>query len=125
MSGASEVFDLADDFGKAAAEIGRAVFDTLSSEGEAFAEDWADNAKQTAGVHGKHYPKSITSEAKLAFGVTVEVGPETGKKQGSMGPGFELGSRNQAPHLDGLRALGPASDRAARAVDATIGFLLP
>lgn len=125
MSGADEIFDFADDFGKAAKEIGKALFDTFKSEGAHFADEWRANAVQTSGEHGRHYPKSITSEAKLAFGIHIETGPESNRRQGGMGPGFELGSQNQPPHLDGLRALGPAADRAEKAADATIGFLLP
>lgn len=125
MTGASEIFDLADGFGKAAAEISGALYDTFKQGGEEFAKDWSRNAEQTSGTHGKHYPKSISSETKVALGIVVETGPETGKRQGGMGPGFELGSENQPPHLDGLGALGPASERLEKAADATIGFLLP
>lgn len=125
MSGADEVFRLADDFGTAAKAIGEALYDTFEAEGETLAEDWRHNAEQTAGDHGRHYPKSITSETKLAIGIHVEVGPESGRRQGGMGRGFELGSANQPPHLDGLRALPAAEARLEKAADATIGFLLP
>lgn len=125
MTGASEVFDLADDFGKAAAAIGPALYDTFKHEGDEFADDWRRNAEQTSGRHGKHYPKAITSETKLSTGITVQTGPETARRQGEMGPGFEFGSENQEPHLDGLGALGPASERLEKAADATIGYLLP
>lgn len=122
---ADEVFDLADDFGSAAAEIGGALYDTFKQGGEAFAEDWRHNAERTSGQHGRHYPKAITSETKIALGILVETGPETGRRQGGMGRGFELGSRNQPPHLDGLGALGPAAERLEKTADATIGYLLP
>lgn len=125
MSGAAEVFALADDFGKTAGEVASALYDTFAEEGDAFAEDWAENARATSGEHGKHYPGTITSETRLSLGIHVETGPESGRKQGGMGPGFEFGSRNQPPHLDGLRAMGPAEARLERAADATIGFLLP
>lgn len=125
MSGAEEVFAFADDFGDAAAEIGKALYETFKSEGEAFAEDWRANAEQTSGKHGRHYPKSITSEAKLALGILIETGPETRRRQGGMGRGFELGSKNQPPHLDGLRALDPASARLEKAAEATIEDILP
>lgn len=125
MSGADEVFALARDFGKASAEIASALYDTFKEEGETFAEDWADNARATAGEHGKWYPDTITSETRPGLSITVETGPESGRKQGGMGPGFEFGSRNQPPHLDGLRAMGPAESRLEKAADATIGFLLP
>lgn len=125
MSGADEVFALAHDFSKASAEVARALYDTFKAEGEAFAEDWARNATATSGEHGKHYPKSISSETRLSLGILVETGPESGMPQGGMGPGFEFGSRNQPPHLDGLTAMGPAEERLEKAADATIGFLLP
>jgi hypothetical protein len=94
--------------------------------GEAFADDWARNAVETSGEHGKHYPNSI--DAELVFSVTtvtVEAGPNTSKKQGSMGRGFEFGSENQPPHLDGLRALDGIQARAERVIDATIGHIFP
>lgn len=124
-NGADEIFQFADDFGKAASEICEAMFDTFKQEGEEFAKDWRRNAEQTSGKHGRHYPKAITSEAKVAWGIHIETGPESARKQGGMGPGFEFGSENQPPHLDGLRALDPAAKRLEKAADATIGFLLP
>jgi hypothetical protein len=94
--------------------------------GEAFAEEWRRNAVETSGEHGRHYPNSI--DAELAFtirSVEVEVGPNTAKKQGKMGRGFEFGSENQPPHLDGLRALDGIQARAEKIIDATIGHLFP
>jgi hypothetical protein len=123
--GTDEIFRFADDFGKAASAIGKALFDTFKEEGETFAEDWRRNAEQTSGKHGRHYPKSITSEAKVALGIHIETGPESRRRQGGMGPGFEFGSQNQPPHLDGLRALGPASKRLEKAADEVIERLLP
>lgn len=125
MSGASEIFDLADEFAAAANEIGAAMYETFKAEGEAFADDWRSNATQTAGKHGKHYPSAITSETKLSLDAVVEIGPESARRQGGMGPGFELGSQNQPPHLDALRAAPTAEARIEKAADATIGFLVP
>ncbi len=70
------------------------------------------NAKKSAGRHGKHYPRSITSEMKLygALGLIAgEYGPDPALPQGGMS--FESGSRNQKPHLDLARSadiVGPA-----------------
>lgn len=125
MSGADEIFDLAGDFGKAAAEIGKAMFDTFKSEGESFADDWADNAKQHFDGHAKHYPKSITSESKLAWGIHIETGPEFAKKQGFLGPVLELGGEHSPAYLDGLRAQEPAADRLEKAADETIRGIIP
>lgn len=60
-------------------------------------------AKESAGAHGKHYPRAITSEMHNGFGLfgnvySGEWGPDVNKPQGDMS--FEGGSRNQPPHND-------------------------
>jgi hypothetical protein len=123
---ASEVYKLAADLSAVGAKTVPAVRGVMAEVGEAFAREWSANAVETSGEHGKHYPASIDSE--LAFdlrGVSVDVGPNRDKPQGSMGRGFEFGSVNQPPHLDGLRALDGMQMRAERAMDTTVGFLFP
>ena len=67
-----------------------------------------ENAQRSAGEHGKHYPKAITSEMNRSFagfGASIhsgEYGPEISRMQGEMS--FEFGSRNQKPHLDLARS---------------------
>lgn len=122
---ADEVFDLARDFTESGRKVGSAVFDAFREGGDAFARDWQHNARSTSGAHGVHYPDSITSESRLALGVEIETGPESGRKQGRMGRGFEFGSVNQPPHLDGARALPIAEKRIDRLSDAAIGLVLP
>lgn len=54
------------------------------------------DAKPKAGAHGKHYPKSITSE--MVSPLVWEYGPDPAMKQGGMD--FEYGSgRQTTPHL--------------------------
>lgn len=74
-----------------------------------------DFARESAGKHGKHYPKSFSSEylgvsgGFGAYAFTAEYGPDASKRQGNME--FEFGSRNQKPHLDLARSadiIGPA-----------------
>lgn len=122
---ASDITALAYEFKGASMKLAGALYDVMAEQGDAFAADWAGFAAGTAGIHGQHYPKSITAETKVAMGIVVEVGPETSKPQGGMGPGFEFGSRNQPPHLDGANAIFGAETRIPRATDAAIGFLLP
>ena len=117
---------LAMDLGNASRGLAREMFNIYDQAGEAYAEDWANNARATSGVHGKHYPDSIDHEQKFGgFGVEVEVGPNSGKPQGRMGRGFELGSVNQPPHLDGTRALPAAEERLAKMADVAIAALMP
>lgn len=62
---------------------------------------WKQNARDTAGEHGKLYPRTIGYDT-YSDGLTAEIGPDASRKQGGMS--FEYGSRNQPPHLDGNRA---------------------
>lgn len=78
-----------------------------------------DNARRSAGSHGKHYPRAITWEMSgiaASFGVHQgEYGPDIAKPQGDMS--FERGSRNQKPHRDLARSadvVGPAFVREVR-----------
>ena len=126
MTGADEVFDLARDFGKSPTAVAKGLFEAFRGAGEGFRDDWQHNARSTSGEHGKHYPDSITTEMRFAgFSIESETGPESGMKQGGMGPGFEFGSRNQPPHLDGLLAMPLAEKRLDRLADAAIGLALP
>lgn len=77
----------------------------VHANGDVLRDVWRGNAKASARKHGKRYPLAITAEDLPTYaGATVIVGPEESKRQGGMGVGFELGSINQPPHLDGKRA---------------------
>jgi hypothetical protein len=81
------------------------TYPVVKQHAQELRDQWQSNAKESAGRHGKHYPKSITAEqVPAADAIEWEVGPETRLPQGSMGRGFEYGSRNQPPHLDGAQA---------------------
>ena len=116
---------LAAELKAASRNVARGLYDAYKEGGEIFAEEWRSNARVTSGAHGKHYPASITSETLVGLGIIVDTGPETARRQGGMGPGFELGSRNQPPHLDGAKAAMWVAPRIERLADAAIGFALP
>lgn len=122
---ADEIFKLSTDLQQSAAKVVRATFDVFKDESIAFRDDWRQNAVATSGKHGKHYPKSITAEMKIGTSITAEIGPESSKPQGRMGRGFEFGSKNQPPHLDGARALPAAEARLEKAAADAIEKLLP
>lgn len=71
-----------------------------------------DLARESSGSHGKHYPRSFSSEMKvhgLGGFYAAEYGPDEAKPQGGMS--FERGSRNQPPHNDLAKSadlMGPA-----------------
>lgn len=81
-----------------------------------------DNARRTAGAHGKHYPRSFTWEMSSfsgfgGFAASAVYGPDAGRRQGGMS--FEHGSRNQPAHHDLAKSadlIGPTfADEAGRA----------
>ena len=121
----SEIRELARDLSTVPARMIGPVYETYKQAGEAFADQWRRNARETSGEHGKWYPDSITSETRVSGDIVVDTGPQTNRRQGVMGPGFEFGSLNQDPHLDGARAMSAMEERLERMVDATIGHLLP
>lgn len=97
--------ELSADLLKAAATAPRAARAVTETNAGHLRDLWRANATETAGKHGRRYPASITAETIPSFGdAVVDVGPESSKPQGGMGPGFEYGSVNQKPHLDGKRA---------------------
>lgn len=121
----NEIMALAKEFQAASKQTARALFDSFKESGEEYAKEWAAAAKITAGRHGKHYHKSITSEPKISRSITVDVGPQTNRLQGSMGKGFEFGDSKSPAHLDGANLLVAATERTERRADSVIGHLLP
>lgn len=96
---ASELVKLAEEFGQAAIEVDRAAYRETKAAAKTLERKWRDNARESAGRHGVHYPKAITSEQMPARGEAWwQVGPESDRPQGDMS--FEFGSRNQPPHWD-------------------------
>jgi hypothetical protein len=122
---AGELADLAADLGNIGSQATRQMVPVFKEAGDDLAAAWADNARQTAGVHGKHYPASIDAELLISTDIAVEVGPNPAKPQGRMS--FENGSVKQPPHLDGQRAadveLPKLDQRIAERLDAILSAL--
>lgn len=120
---ASEIRKLAGDLSQVGAKTVPALRSGMKAAGDTFATAWRANAAGTSGEHGVHYPNSISAELVFDLGgVSVDVGPESGKPQGGMGKGFEFGSRNQPPHLDGIRAMAFVEPQVERIIDAAVTF---
>lgn len=102
---ADEIFKLAADLSATGPKMVGPMRKVFQEIGDRTADQWRSNAVATSGTHGKHYPKSISAELRFSTNLEVEIGPDSGKKQGSMGRGFEFGSVNQPPHLDGAKAM--------------------
>lgn len=96
--------DLASDLRKIAVTARRDMAETVRDGIRAGATEARTLARRSAGAHGKHYHKAITTEMKplQGFGdvgiVSGEYGPDISEPQGGMS--FERGSRNQPPHND-------------------------
>lgn len=126
MAGAEEFFVLAREFEEAGPKVAAGLFEVFKSSGDAFAKDWADNARETSGSHAAKYPDSISSEMRVSFGLVLEVGPEDGpRNQGFLGPILEFGGEHSPAHLDGARALPIMDRRLERGADTAIGFAIP
>lgn len=106
--------ELADDMAEIPVMAARDMADTVRKNAEGGERYARSFAKKSAGAHGKHYPRSITSEAISPF--AWEFGPDSSMPQGGMS--FERGSRNQPPHLDLSRAADLIAPRFARDVAA-------
>lgn len=114
----SEMLALAADLDRRGTNIQRGVYPMVRDHAQQLREEWRANAAATAGTHGRLYPASITAEARVVFGAAEwEIGPETSLPQGRMGRGFEFGSVNQPPHLDGARATAAIEPRFVAAAE--------
>lgn len=106
--------DLAVDFGRvpnrATKRVARAV-EVVAKRGNSIA---AAFAKESAGDHGKHYHRAFDAEKAHPLGLTWVYGPDANMRQGGMS--FELGSRNQPPHLDLARSADLIGPELARRV---------
>lgn len=118
---AHELTTLAVDLGKIGAKSTVAMVTVFKDSGDDLVKEWAANARETAGVHGKHYPDSIDSEMQISTDIVIEAGPNPAKPQGNMS--FENGSANQPPHLDGQRAADVVIPRIDRRIDAALAHL--
>ncbi|WP_326828679.1 hypothetical protein OIE13_22325 [Streptosporangium sp. NBC_01810] len=121
----SELLKLPHEIEDSAQRTAEKAYPVAKKFAEKLQRDWRRNARVTALPHGPHYPRAITAEQKYALdGPDWEVGPESAMPQGGMGRGFEYGSVNQPPHLDGARATtGIEAQFAAAAKKIADGFL--
>jgi len=120
-SDAREVAALAADLPSLPPRMVKPIDGVFKSGAEAIEKTWRENAEETAGAHGKHYPKSIDHERLLGTSLAFEIGPNPAKKQGRMS--FEMGSRNQPPHLDGQKAADVEVPRVERNIQTALTFL--
>lgn len=122
---ATELLKLEHLLQEAQEEVARRVYPAVKEAAEDLRDEWRRNARQTAGKHGKHYPRAITAEQIPVAGEALwEVGPESHLPQGGMGRGFEFGSQNQPPHLDGANATIKIEPQFVKAIEDIVEGLL-
>lgn len=113
----SELDALAHDLGEVPGKVAKQAQAVVSRGALNVKNDWQERAKRSAGTHGRHYPYSIGYDLHYGLsGTSAEVGPDSSKKQGSMGRGFEFGSINQPPHMDFLAAAQAEAPRFEKAL---------
>ncbi|MCC5574477.1 hypothetical protein IMZ11_02325 [Microtetraspora sp. AC03309] len=114
----SELLKLAEEIGADAHKVAEGAYPLVKQYAESLRNDWRDNARSTARRHGKHYPRAITAEQEFSrTDVIWEVGPESQRKQGDMGRGFEFGGAHQPPHWDMSIAVTGVEPKFNKAVD--------
>lgn len=121
----SDLVKLATDIGVDAHRIAERAYPLVKEQALALRNEWRDNARDTAGAHGKLYPRTITAEQMPVRGaVEWEVGPESALDQGGMGRGFEYGSVNQPPHWDMTMAVTDREPKFMSAVEELVRSFL-
>lgn len=108
--------DVVAELGNIGRKATRRLATTIPEAAADLRDEWRANASETAGEHGKHYPKAIRFEMDGLLSAVVF--PDPGMPQGGMS--FEFGSANQPPHLDGQRAI----DRMASIIERRIAAQL-
>lgn len=118
----SELVKFSSNLGQVAKGTLPAMTKVFDDAGDQLVKTWADNARESSGQHGRHYPNSIDSERVISSDIVVEVGPNPAKPQGRMA--FETGSVNQPPHPAGQQAADREIPLLQRRVSLTIADLL-
>lgn len=126
MSGAGEVFALGMELEAASRQVLDAVHGPMQDASRDVRDQWRAGVREKAPKHLPHLPAAITFETKVSGGnVVADIGPESGKTQGRLGRGEELGSRNQPPHLSGLTAFTSVQDELARSAADAVERIIP
>ena len=99
---ANELREFAAEMPRLGVAGGRAMVKVMIEGGNELRDKWRDNAKETAGEHGRLYPNSIEANMRVSTDIVIDIGPNPNKPQGGMS--FEFGSSKQPAHLDGQRA---------------------
>lgn len=105
----SEWGDLGANFGKFTSTDGARLHALVRDEGQDIMEDWRENARKTSGRAASWYVPSIQAKSRRVG--TLHYEAEVSPIGPGGGVGFEFGSRNQPPHLDGMKAAQVAEER--------------
>lgn len=123
---ASDFYRLADDLAKVPAKSIPALRSGMTAAGKAVERSWQNSARQVHGGSSHFYPESIDSEILPGFSsVTVEIGPNSAKKQGFLGKILEQGGERSPAYLLGLSALTGAEGPTERIIDQAMNPLFP
>jgi len=117
----SNAFQVAAEF----AAIDKAAFVAVRAATAQTADELRDTWRDNAQAHVRHpsrsgwYPKTIRVQPVPSLtAIAFDIYPDTEPGEGE---GFEFGSRNQPPHLDGQRAKDALEPVFERRVDRAVG----
>jgi hypothetical protein len=111
-----EVMKLAADLAAAPARLAGAVHQVVAKGALNVKNNW--RGAVSGAPHLPQFPYSITYDMTYAPGVVgAEIGPDKGKPQGPLGNIVEFGTANNAPGLQGQRALAAEDPRFTAALE--------
>ena len=94
--------DAAQEFAAYVTRADESATAVVREAGQEIMDDWRENAHRTSGRAAKWYVPSIQARSRRTGLLRYEA--EVGPIGPGGGVGFEFGSRNQPPHLDGQKA---------------------
>lgn len=113
--------EIAADLERVSRKAFKAVRSVIEQSAIDVRDEWKSNARESSGMHGKHYAKSINYKMVPSFSAMIaDVEPREGMQQAGMS--FEFGSRNQPPHLDGQQAISRYAPLIAHRISAALTF---
>jgi hypothetical protein len=117
---ASELTTLAYWLNASGDRLSRPVAEVTRKTGDQHANAWRASARRTSGSHGRRYPPTIRNRFTSGTGWAES---ETGSSSAAT-RGYEYGSRNQPPHLDGTKAFDKAAEDFVKAGEAAVAAVV-
>lgn len=116
--------ELRADLASAPAEVTRDAEAIVARSAAAIQRDWT--SRWSGFASAPSLGAAVSSDVRPGFlgGITAEIGPDKGRRQGALGNLLEFGSVNNAPHPGGAPALDAEAPRFQLALQQAAGDAL-